>query len=322
MNTFHVKERGHSYSTQMKAYAYLHSDLRRLSMPKKAIYACVIALVGLVVAVWLFMGGPGGQDINSGTFQEESKKVQNQKEITIRNVTLESVRYWIKSSGSDSESMLMTIQIGDINRFPGDGDMDISFQRGDETISYRLDSGMPYSFRYNEDDELELYEGSHGRDDAPDLAPFVPTPMVVVDRMLQMANIDKNDILYDLGCGDGRIVITAVERYGIRGVGVDIDPLRIKEANAAAKKAGVEDLVEFRLQDVMKVDFSEATVLALYLLEESNELLRPLFEKYLKPGTYVVSHNYPIPGWEKKEIRFASLMAEDNEEHDIYLYRR
>ncbi|UCC41685.1 MAG: class I SAM-dependent methyltransferase [Candidatus Aminicenantes bacterium] len=200
--------------------------------------------------------------------------------------------------------------------------MDISFQRDEETISYQLDSGMPYSFRYNENDELELYEGSHGREDAPDLAPFVPTPMAVVEKMLQMANIDKNDVLYDLGCGDGRIVITAAERYGIRGVGIDIDPQRIKEANAAAKMAGVENLVKFRLQDVMTVDFSEATVLALYLLEESNELLRPLFERYLRPGTYVVSHNYPIPGWEEKEIHFASLMAEDNEEHDIYLYRR
>lgn len=322
MKTLHAEERGHSHSVQMKANTYLHSDVRRLSMPKKATFVRVIALVGLVVAAWFFLGCPSDQEINSGTYMEESKQVQKQKEITIRNVTLESVRYWVKSSGSDSEPMLMTIQIGDIDRFPGDGDMDFSFQRGDETISYLLDSGIPYSFRYNEDDELELYEGSHGRDDAPDLAPFVPTPIAVVERMLQMANLDKNDILYDLGCGDGRIVITAAERYGIHGVGIDIDPQRIKEANVAAKKAGVEKLVEFRLQDVMKVDFSGATVLALYLLEESNELLQPLFEKYLLPGTYVVSHNYPIPGWEEKEIHFASLMAEDNEEHDIYLYRR
>lgn len=291
-------------------------------MLKKATLASVIVLVGLVMAVWIFRGGPGSRDGDSNTHIEESNAPQSQKEITIRNVTHESVRYWIKSSDSDSKAMLMTIQIGDIDRFPGDGDMDISFQQGEETISYRLDTGMPYSFRYNENDELELYEGSHGREDAPDLAPFVPTPMAVVEKMLEMANLDKNDILFDLGCGDGRIVITAAERYGIRGVGIDIDPQRIKEANAAAQKAGVERLVEFRLSDVMKVDFSEATVLALYLLEESNELLRPLFEKYLRPGTYVVSHNYPIPGWEEKEIHFESLMADDNEEHDIYLYRR
>ncbi|UCE23005.1 MAG: methyltransferase domain-containing protein [Candidatus Aminicenantes bacterium] len=200
--------------------------------------------------------------------------------------------------------------------------MDIYFKRDEETISYRLDAGMPYSFRYNENDELELYEGSHGRTDAPDLAPFVPTPMAVVEKMLEMAEVDRNDILYDLGCGDGRIVILAATKYGARGIGIDIDPQRIKEANAAAKKAGVEKMVEFRLGDVTKVDFSKATVITLYLLEESNELLRPLFDKLLKPGIMVVSHNYPIPGWERKEISFTSLRAEDGEEHDVYLYRR
>ena len=111
----------------MEAYAYLPSDVRRLSMPKKATFVCVIAFVGLVVAAWLFIGSPTGQETNSVTYVEESKQVQMQEEITIRNVTLESVRYWIKSSDSDSESMLMTIQIGDIDRFPGDGDRDVRF---------------------------------------------------------------------------------------------------------------------------------------------------------------------------------------------------
>lgn len=108
----------------------------------------------------------------------------------------------------------------------------------------------------DENFELELYDGSHGRSDAPDLAPYVPTPDEVVEKMLAMAQIDKDDILYDLGCGDGRIVITAAKKYGIRGVGIDIDPLRISESNANALYAGVENLVDFRLQDVLKVDFS------------------------------------------------------------------
>ena len=208
-------------------------------------------------------------------------------------------------------------------QIPGNKSLDISFQRGTETISCRLDVGMPYSFRYDENDELELYEGSHGRDDAPDLAPFVSTPMVVVEKMLEMVKVNGNDILYDLGCGDGRIVILAAKKYGARGVGIDIDPQRIEEANAAAREAGVENLVEFRRQDVFKVDFSEATVIALYLLEESNELLRPLFDRFLQPGTRVVSHNYPVPGWKEKEMEFASVKVEDDEEeHDVYLYRR
>lgn len=297
-------------------------ERRRMSMPKKSTFAFAIALIGLAVAAWFILVGPQAEEVNSSAVPEAFAQVQKKKEITIRNVTNETVRYSIKLSDSDSKPMQMTIHVGSIDRFPGDGDMDISFQRGEEVISYRLDAGMPYSFRYNENDELELYEGSHGREDAPDLAPFVPTPMAVVEKMLEMAEVDGKDILYDLGCGDGRIVILAATKYGAHGIGIDIDPQRIKEANAAAKRAGVEKMVEFRLADVTKVDFSNATVVTLYLLEESNELLRPLFDKFLKPGTSVVSHNYPIPGWEKKEISFTSLMAEDGEEHDVYLYRR
>ncbi len=300
----------------------LSIDTRRMPMPRKATLAFVFALIALGVAAWFILVGPSANEMNSSAIPEASALVQGKKEITIRNVTHETVSYRIKPSDSDSEPMEMTIQVGSIDRFPGEGDMDIYFERDEETISYRLDAGMPYSFRYNENDELELYEGSHGRTDAPDLAPFVPTPMAVVEKMLEMAEVDRNDILYDLGCGDGRIVILAATKYGVRGIGIDIDPQRIKEANAAAKKAGVEKMVEFRLGDVTKVDFSKATVITLYLLEESNELLRPLFDKLLKPGTMVVSHNYPVPGWERKEVSFTSLRAEDGDEHDVYLYRR
>ena len=269
------------------------------------------------------MVGPSTQGTNPRPNPDINAQVEKQEELTIRNITHETVRYRIKPSSSVSDPVRMTIHMGDIDRFPGNESIDISFQRGTETISYRLDAGMSYSFRYDENDELELYEGSHGRDDAPDLAPFVPTPMVVVEKMLEMVRVNGNDILYDLGCGDGRIVILAAKKYGARGVGIDIDPQRIEEANAAAREAGVENLVEFRKQDVFKVDFSEATVIALYLLEESNELLRPLFDRFLQPGTRVVSHNYPVPGWKEKEMEFASVKVEDDEDpHDVYLYRR
>ena len=92
------------------------------------------------------------------------------------------------------------------------------------------------------------------RPDAPQLAPYVPTPQEVVDRMLALANVTKNDFVVDLGCGDGRIVVTAAQKYGARGLGVDIDPVRIEEANANAKAAGVTQLVEFKLQDALKTD--------------------------------------------------------------------
>ena len=129
------------------------------------------------------------------------------------------------------------------------------------------------------------------------LAPYVPTPQDVVDRMLGLAGVTANDVVYDLGCGDGRIVITAAKKYGARGLGVDIDPDRIKESEANAKAAGVEHLVSFKLQDAMTVDFSKASVVTLYLLSSSNAKLRPLLTRQLKPGSRIVSHAFGMGDW-------------------------
>src|SRR5688572_8270982 len=108
------------------------------------------------------------------------------------------------------------------------------------------------------------------------LAPYVPTPEDVVDRMLAFAEVTKTDVIYDLGCGDGRIPIAAAQKYGARGVGIDIDPRRIAESKANARAAGVEHLVEFRLGDVLEADVSPATVVMLYLLGSGNARLRPI----------------------------------------------
>ena len=135
------------------------------------------------------------------------------------------------------------------------------------------------------------------------LAPFVPTPQDVVERMLELAAVTKDDVVYDLGCGDGRIVITAAKKYGAKGVGVDLDPERIAESKANAEKAGVARLVEFRLQDVMTVDVSPASVVTLYLLTASNLKLKPILTKQLKPGARIVSHAFSMGDWlpEKEE---------------------
>lgn len=129
------------------------------------------------------------------------------------------------------------------------------------------------------------------------LAPFVPTPQEVVDRMLEMAAVKSGDVVYDLGCGDGRLVVTAAKRFGVRGVGVDIDPDRIAESKANAKREGVEKLVEFRQQDARDVNVSEATVVTLYLLTEANLELRPRLQAELKPGSRVVSHQFGMGDW-------------------------
>ena len=127
--------------------------------------------------------------------------------------------------------------------------------------------------------------------------PYVPTPQAVVDKMLELAAVTKDDVVYDLGSGDGRIVITAAKKYGVRGVGIDIDPERIKEANANAVLAGVSDRVKFLQQDLFKTDLKEATVVTLYLLPQVNLRLRPKLWNELKPGTRVVSHAFDMGDW-------------------------
>ena len=130
----------------------------------------------------------------------------------------------------------------------------------------------------------------------PDVV-FVPTPPQVVDRMLDVARVGRGDVLYDLGCGDGRIVIEAAKRFGTRGVGIDIDPQRIAEARANARAAGVEHLVQFRNADLFETDFSEATVVTLYLLPSLNVKLRPKLWKELRRGARVVSHDFDMGDW-------------------------
>ena len=126
---------------------------------------------------------------------------------------------------------------------------------------------------------------------------FVPTPEAVVEAMLQVANVTKNDVVYDLGCGDGRIPITAARKYGARGFCYDIDPQRIKEANENVAKNNVGNLVTVVHADLFETDLSGASVVTLYLLPSLNVKLMPKLMKELKPGTRIVSHAFPMPGW-------------------------
>jgi SAM-dependent methyltransferase len=124
--------------------------------------------------------------------------------------------------------------------------------------------------------------------------PYVPTPQNVVDKMLEMARVSGKDVVYDLGCGDGRIVITAAKRFGARGVGIDLNPERIAEANANAQAANVTGKVKFMTGDLFKSDFSQASVVTLYLLPQVNAALRPQLWRQLKVGTRVVSHDFDM----------------------------
>lgn len=134
--------------------------------------------------------------------------------------------------------------------------------------------------------------------DYPEEIPFVPTPMDVVDKMLELAEVKKGDVVYDLGSGDGRIVIRAAKKYGVRAVGIEMDRLLLDKARKDAKAAGVSHLVEFRAEDAMKVDLTKATVVTLYMLPWFNEAMKPSFKKYLKPNARIVAHDFAIEGWE------------------------
>jgi SAM-dependent methyltransferase len=137
---------------------------------------------------------------------------------------------------------------------------------------------------------------AHSQEPLPEV-PYVPTPEEVVVEMLKMAGVTQNDVVYDLGCGDGRIVITAAKAFGARGVGVDNDPSLIQQSNENARKAGVTDRVKFIGQDLFEIDIREATVVALYLLPELNLQLRPKLFRDLKPGTRIVSHEFDMGDW-------------------------
>lgn len=133
---------------------------------------------------------------------------------------------------------------------------------------------------------------------------FVPTPPETVDEMLRQANLKKGDVLYDLGSGDGRIPLAAARKYGVRAVGIDIDPKLVAEANEAAKREGLESLVSFRHADMFAADVSEATVVTLYLSNTLNVMLRPKLLRELRPGTRIVSHDFRMGDWTpEKTIR-------------------
>jgi uncharacterized protein (TIGR03000 family) len=150
---------------------------------------------------------------------------------------------------------------------------------------------------------------------------FEPTPNAVVEAMCELGEVDKDDVVYDLGCGDGRIVITAVKKFGAkRGVGIDINPVRIKDTRANAKKAGVADKVEARTGDVLKIaDLSDATVVMLYLNKELNLRLRPILQKTLKPGARIVSNHHDMGDWRPFDSR--TVRGEDDQDYTIYLWR-
>ncbi len=150
--------------------------------------------------------------------------------------------------------------------------------------------------------------------------PFVPTPMEVVEAMLKLADLKSNDILYDLGCGDGRIVIQAAKFHGVKAIGIDIDPIRISESNKNAADAGVNDKVKFLNQNLFEADFKDATVITMYLLTSVNRRLRPKLLAELRPGTRLVSHRFDMGDWKADKSTSVKLYGDYGDDRIVYFW--
>ena len=172
---------------------------------------------------------------------------------------------------------------------------------------------------------LVLFDSARGQLGPREEIPFVPTPVEVIDKMLELAEVKKGDVVYDLGSGDGRIVIRAAQKYGVRAVGIEMDSWLLAKARQDAKAAGVSHLVEFRAQDALKADISKATVVTLYMLPWFNEAMKPSFKKYLKPGARIVAHDFAIEGWEpdrtEKLPEPERKLGDFIHYHTLYLWR-
>jgi predicted RNA methylase len=152
------------------------------------------------------------------------------------------------------------------------------------------------------------------------LAPFVPTPMVVVEEMLKLAEVSEHDKVYDLGSGDGRIVVMAAQEFGAEAVGVELDDELFKESSERIVKLGLEKRAQILHENMYKVSLRPATVVTLYLLTSVNERLKPILERDLRPGARVVTHDFKVPGWEPRTTR--QVISENGISHTMYLYVR
>jgi SAM-dependent methyltransferase len=287
---------------------------------KRVVQAIVAAVFVALVALALFVVRPAPEAENrvelgpgiAGAFRDEA---------TLRNVTTRPIEYTILPGPGRGSPRKRTLAVGSVDRLATDVPVEISFDSGRRTTVYAVHPGKPYSFRFDENDLLRLYPGSHGLEDAADLAPYVPTPPEVVDRMIELAAIGPEDVVYDLGCGDGRMVIAAAKSRGARGVGIELDAALLEECRASAAREGVSKLVKFVRLDATKADLTKATVVLLYLLPESLGTLAPLFDRDLGPGARIVSHDYRIPGWDERLVLTEVLPGEGVRDHKILLYR-
>ena len=178
---------------------------------------------------------------------------------------------------------------------------------------------IPAAGDFGKGREVRLARAQESDTESKKIVPFVPTPQDVVERMLELVQVKKGDVVYDLGSGDGRIVITAAKKYGVKAVGFEIDPELVRQSRESIKKEKVENLAEIRQQDIRTVDLSPATVVTMYLLPDVNLMLRPNLWKQLKPGSRLVSHDFDMGDWKAEKV----LPVKDSSgwDHTLYFWR-
>ena len=155
------------------------------------------------------------------------------------------------------------------------------------------------------------------REHALNMAPFVPSPQPIVDRMLDLASVKPGESVYDLGCGDGRVLITAAQRFKAKGVGIELSPMLVRMATDSIKRLNLQDQVTITQGDLRDVNLQSADVVTIYLETNSNEMLRPNLEKWLRAGARVVSHDFPVRGWKPTKVENLQFY---NRNHKIYVY--
>jgi SAM-dependent methyltransferase len=242
-------------------------------------------------------------------------------ETALRNLAGRRLEFELEPTEKPSGRRSVACEPGRLVRLVTNAPVRVFYDNGARRAEQTLYPRQPYCFRLDENGLVRIYPGSHMLEDAADLAPYVPPPPPVVRGMLELAGVGPDDVVYDLGCGDGRLVIQAASLFGARGVGIEIDPLLVEACRENAAAAGVSGRVRFLSMDATRAGLTEATVVTVYLLPESLELLKPVFERDLRDGARIVSHDYRIPGWDGKVAAVETVPDETGRSHKIFLYR-
>lgn len=262
----------------------------------------------------------GGQD--SGGRPAADPNLRRMLEIHIHNDTDAEIKFQTRILHTEDEPDVYFLAPGETRTLLGRKVLEFQILPEELSRLYYLAPGEDYSVRKIDGKDFKIFQKVKGYEEAVMLAPFVPSPDQVIERTLSLVGVTKDSIVYDLGCGDGRVVIAAARIYGARGVGIDINPELIEEARQNARASGVEDLVEFRVGDVFQTSLTEATLVYVFLFPDSNRLLRPYLEKQLKKGTTVASLGFDFPAWEDRLTGLHDIVDEDGFHRIVYVYER